>query len=813
MHAAARKRSVGKRLARVGPLPIGAFIFRRVRIGGSAGAPSRNCSPAAVVCALLCCLIIATSLVSTARGAEADDGTFFREKIEPVLKAQCYSCHSAQAKKIQGGLRLDSRAAIERGGDSGPAVVKKKSRESLLIEAIRHEEGLAMPPGKPKLPDSTIADFETWIDAGAVDPRENDPAGENEIGAGRRHWAFQPVTKIEPPSVSAAAWCRSPLDAFLLAKLEGRNWRPAPPASRIDLVRRVTFDLTGLPPTPEEIDAFVNDPLPDSYPRLVDRLLNSRHYGERAATHWLDVVRFAESEGFEYDRTIPDAWRFRDYVIESMSADKPFDRFVTEQIAGDEIQPENPECQTASIFHRLGPVRRNAGNPDIALSRNEVLTERTDILGAAFLGLTVGCARCHDHKLEPISQKDYYRLQAYFAATEEHNIVLAGADEQRDWEARTRRAKDEIDALRAKAKGAEGSAKAKLEEQIEDLEDRLPGPLPTIPATRNVPASRTPIHVLRRGVWEQKGEPVGPRPLSVLVNDDLAELSAEVTNPRTQLAHWLTSPAHPLTSRVIVNRLWQQHFGMGLVKTANDFGVNGERPSHPELLDWLAAALVENGWRLKPIHRLIVLSNAYQQSSDAANATEQNQRDPENRLLWHFPRRRLSAEEIRDAMLAVSGRINHKAGGPSVIVPVDLELVNLLYKPSQWEVTKDAAEHDRRSIYLLAKRNLRLPFLETLDAPTLATSCARRLSTTHAPQALELLNGTLSNDLAGAFARRLEEESPGDREVLVDRAFRLALGRPPFPQERTRSLEFLQEQPLCEFTLALFNVNGFLYVR
>ena len=825
-------------------------------------------------------MVCLTACVSSADSAEQDQTLYFREKIEPVLKSQCYGCHSNQADKVQGGLRLDSRAGLRRGGESGPSVAPGKIGESLLIQAIRHDGGLAMPPKQPKLSDSTIADFVKWVETGAFDPRDGADSDDASSGLkdGLQHWAFQSVKKVDPPSVKDDAWSRSTIDAFVLAKLEERQWQPSPPATRAELIRRLSFDLVGLPPAPEEIEAFVNDPLPDAWPRHVDRLLDSRQYGERAAIHWLDVVRFAETEGYEYDRHIPDAWRYRDFVIDSLSADKPFDQFVREQIAGDEIDPQNPECQTASIFHRLGPIRRNAGNPDIALSRNEVLTERTDIIGAAILGMTVACARCHNHKLEPISQKDYYRLQAYLAATEEHNIVMASADEQRDWEARTRQVKDEIAALRAKARKTEGSEKRQLEEQIEALEDQLPGPLATIPATWNAMQTRTAIHVLRRGVWESKGEPVGPRPPGVLVTDGLSELPADVKNPRTQLAQWLTSRDNPLTARVIVNRLWQQHFGVGLVKTANDFGVKGERPSHPELLDWLAATLVEGGWRLKPIHRLIVLSNTYQQSSDvrdpsatrkqpahsepwpdardpaatrkqpayseplpdardpaatrkqpaysepmpdarenpltpALSPQGRGEGDPENRLLWHFPRRRLSAEEVRDAMLLVSGRINFKMGGPSVIVPVDLELVQLLYKPSQWLVTKDATEHDRRSIYLMSKRNLRLPFLENLDAPALQTSCARRESSTHAPQALELLNGSLSNDLAQAFARRLEQEAQGDADRIVDRAFRLALGRAPFPNERTQSLEFLREQPLHEFTLALFNLNGFLYVQ
>ncbi len=548
--------------------------------------------------------------------------------------------------------------------------------------------------------------------------------------------------------------------------------------------------------------------------RVVDRLLNSPRYGERWAQHWLDVVRFAETEGFEYDRHIPDAWRYRDYVIDSLNRDKPFDRFAIEQIAGDEIAPQDPECLAASTFHRLGPVRRNAGNPDIALSRNEVLTERTDIIGSAFLGLTVGCARCHNHKLEPIAQKDYYRLQAYLAATEEHNVVLASAEEQAAWESKSATCRTEIARLKRQARGASGDERVRLAAKIDDLEDQMPPALATIPSIWNDFSQRTEIHVLKRGVWENKAEAVGPRPLSVLVPDADPELPAGVLDPRTRLAQWLIAPKHPLTARVFVNRLWQQHFGTGLVKTVNDFGTKGDRPSHPELLDWLAATFVENGWRLKPIHRLLVLSSTYRQSSRSPMAAAAGQSDPENRLLWRFNRRRLGAEEIRDAMLAVSGRLNLKAGGPSVMVPVDPDLVRLLFKPRQWQIAGSTSENDRRSIYLIAKRNLRLPFFETFDAPAMLTSCARRESSTHAPQALEMLNGTLSNDLAAAFAVRLERETHGtaDSERLVEHAFRLALGRPPTDPERALGLAFVGDQTTKEFALALFNLNGFLYV-
>jgi hypothetical protein len=766
--------------------------------------------------ALPIALVLATSMARAGDPGEADSARLFREKIAPVLKAECFSCHSADAKKLRGGLRLDSREALLQGGDSGPAVVPGKARESLLVQAIRHQDEIAMPPRKPRLPEPTIADFETWVNAGAVYSAAGDSSssGASPMQVAREHWAFLPVKRPRPPAIADASWVKSPIDAFVLSRLEARRWRPAPTAGRAEWLRRVTFDVLGLPPTPEEIAAFERDQSPMADERVVDRLLDSPRYGERWAQHWLDVVRYAESEGFEYDRHIPDAWRFRDYVIASINRDKPFDRFVIEQIAGDEVAPGDRECQVASIFHRLGPVRRNAGNPEIALSRNEVLTERTDIIGTAFLGLTMGCARCHNHKLEPISQKDYYRLQAYLASTEEHDISLAAESERKAWEETSKKIQSEVKKLQAKSRKATGAEKARLSTEIEMLEDSIPPPPATIPATWNDQAHRTAIHVLKRGVWESKGESVGPRPPSVLVPDGLAELPPDVADPRSRLARWLVSTDHPLTARVIVNRLWQHHFGAGLVKTANDFGTRGDRPSHPELLDWLASTLVENGWRLKPIHRLILLSSTYRQSShptgrDAEAAARQ---DPENRLLWRFNRRRLEAEEIRDAMLAVSGRLNPRAGGPSVMVSVDRPIVQALYKPSQWQVARDPAEHDRRSIYLIAKRNLRLPFFEVFDAPALAASCPRREASTHAPQALELLNGRLANDLAAAFAARLRDETLDAPSQTIHRAYWLAIGRSPTPREEALALEFLRDEPLEEFTLALFNLNGFLYV-
>jgi hypothetical protein len=624
------------------------------------------------------------------------------------------------------------------------------------------------------------------------------------------HWSFRP--RSHPAVPAGTAWVRNPIDAFVLGRLEKAGLRPAPEADRRTLIRRVTFDLTGLPPAPEEMAAFVADPAPDAYERLVDRLLASPHYGERWAQHWLDVVRYAETEGFEYDRHRPGAWRFRDYVIRSFNEDRPFDRFIREQLAGDEIDPENPEMQVAAGFHRLGPVRRNAGNQEVAASRNEVLTERTDVLGAVFLGLTVACARCHDHKFDDVPQADYYRLQAFLAACHEHDVSLASAEARAAWKARAGKLEEEIKQIQKALEIAGPHDRPALQARLAEARRKLPPPLPSIMSVRNVPAERTSIHVLKRGDPARPGKPVGPRFPQALLAAKVPELPADTPNPRTVLARWLTEPDHPLTARVLVNRVWHFHFGTGIVATPNDFGANGSPPSHPELLDWLANEFVAGGWRLKPLHRLLLLSSTYRQASRSPDAPRATSVDPNACLLWRFPRRRLSAEEVRDAMLAVSGRLDGEAGGPSVVPPADRDLVERLYDPGQWAVTPEARAHGRRSIYLIAKRNLRLPLMEVFDQPDLQTSCPRREASTHAAQALELLNGKTSNSLAAAFARRLAAECGPDRARQLERAWLLAAGRPTTAKERDLALRFLEEGSLEEFALALFNLNAFLYV-
>lgn len=638
--------------------------------------------------------------------------------------------------------------------------------------------------------------------------------------AERKHWSFQPRANPVPPSFTTPAdkaWAASPIDAFVLAKLQKEGLRPAPMADRAPLIRRVTFDLHGLPPTPAEIDAFVADKSPKAWEKVIDRLLDSPRYGEQWGRHWLDVVRFAESDGFEYDTHRTDAWRFRDYVIHSFTTDKPYDQFLKEQLAGDEINPKNETLRVASGFNRLGALRKNAGNQEVASSRNEVMTEMTNIVGASMLGVTLGCARCHDHKFDPIRQADYYRVQAYFARTFEDDIALSTPQQQTEWKAVAEPIQKEMKTLQKQMAKADDAQKFRLQKQLDELDEKMPPPLPALYSVTDKSDQVSPTHILARGDYQSKGATVAPRPLGVLLADDVPELPAGIAQPRLKLAEWVTEPSNPLTARVMANRVWHYHFGRGIVATPNDFGRMGVRPTHPELLDYLANQLVEGGWRLKPLHKAILMSSTYRQDSKSPIEVTAAAKDADNKLLWKFSRRRMEAEELRDSVLTLSGDMNLKSGGPSVIVPVDRELINLLYKPSQWAPSRDASDYDRRSVYLLQKRNLRLPFMEVFDSPDLQMSCARREQSTHAPQALELLNGDLSNRAAEAFAARLRTAAPTD-SARVDLAWRLAAGRAPSVKEKSLALKYLSAnssdpKALREFALAVFNLNSFLYIN
>jgi Protein of unknown function (DUF1553)/Protein of unknown function (DUF1549) len=640
--------------------------------------------------------------------------------------------------------------------------------------------------------------------------------------AERKHWAFQPRMHPATPSFADAAdlaWAKSPIDAFVLARMKRESLSPAQKADRATLIRRISLDMVGLPPTPAEVTQFVNDRSPKAWEKVVDRLLASEHYGERWGQHWLDIVRYSDSDGYEYDATRADAWRYRDYVIRAFTNDKPYDRFVEEQLAGDEIAPKEDEALIAAGFNRLGPLRKNAGNQMVASSRNEQLTEMTNIVGAGLLGVTLGCSRCHDHKFDPFRQGDYYRMQGFFAATEADDLVKASEEEQQAWKTKAGPIQADMGRLiKEIAKHKDGAGVTDLQKQLEDKQDELPEPLPSLFTVHDNFATQAEIHILARGDYQNKGERVGMRVPGIFLAEGTPELPGHTQKPRIELAHWIVSPDNPLTARVMVNRVWEYHFGRGIVATPNDFGRMGERPVNPELLDYLANEFVASGWSVKHVQRLILLSNTYQQDSQVSSTARE--KDPDDRYLERFPRLRLDAEQIRDGMLSASGRLNEKTGGPPVMVPLDQTLVNALYKPSQWRPAKNVADYDRRSVYLIAKRNLALPFMQVFDAPDMQVSCPRREASTHAPQALEMLNGEFANTQAQAFADRLLKEAGRNPKRQVELAYRLTTGRPPKPRELHVALAFLTAKAPAEnarareqFAQAMFNLNAFLYMN
>jgi hypothetical protein len=691
--------------------------------------------------------------------------------------------------------------------------------------------------------------------------------------AGRRnYWAFQTPKHPAAPAL-ADPWVRTPIDAFVLEALRAKLLRPSPPASREQLLRRVTLDLTGLPPTPGEADLFLRDASADAYEKLVERLLASPHYGERWALRWLDVVRYADTNGFEVDAERPHAWRYRDYVVSAFNRDKPYDRFLMEQIAGDELWPGDHEALIATGFHRAGPIHLVSGNQDEEMNRQEVLTEMTGGVGAVFLGLTVGCARCHNHKFDPIPQSDYYRLQAIFAATDLKDQPIVSRSEfealeraRKEFGARRKPVQDEIDAIekpyrarlraeklakaepryrevldiprekrtkeqQALAKEAEAQIKLYWDEVVnalapEDRERRAalrrrlheidydhPDPVASAYAVANMEKA-PPTHILKVGSHKHRLGEVGPGFPRVIAFQGTPPPEGPAGR-RSALARWLASPENPLTARVMVNRIWQFRMGTGLVATPNDFGVLGQRPTNAKLLDWLATEFVARGWSVKAIDRLIVTSSVYRQS--AAHRAAAARIDPENKLYWRMNRRRLEGEAIRDAVLAVSGTLNPRMGGKPVKAPIEPEVYDLIFTEGEpdnlWPVDRDPREHRRRSLYLLNKRTVRSPFLANFDQPDAMTSCPVRPASTHALQALSLMNSDPMRAQAGEFARRLERECGADPDCRVRRAYRLALARAPRAVESSMAKAFFAEGGSFEdFCLALVNRHEFVYI-
>ena len=804
-------------------------------------------------------------------GGAFSAGTQAKRAEEPalaLLEAHCVKCHGG--KKAKGGLDLTQRATLLQGGESGAAIVSGKPESSLLMQSVRHAKEPFMPHKLPKLPDDAIELLADWIKAGAPYSRAlNKAGGSSTTGraefsiteADRKHWAFQPVKRPPVPLVrNSNLEIRNSIDSFIFAKLVERRLTPAPSARKEQLIRRVTFDLIGLPPTPREIDAFTADDSPQAYEKLLDRLLASPHYGERWGRHWLDLARFAESDGFEHDAIRPHSWRYRDYVVRSFNADKPYDRFVREQVAGDELWPDDPDAIIATSFNLLGPDMVDSA--DQVQRRHNTLNDMTDTTALAFLGLTIGCARCHDHKFEPLPQRDYYRLQAFFTpAAFKREVPVPTRDDRAKHEAallqyneRTRAEQLEIAALEAPSRARLFEAKLKklsaeaqaahrtpadqrsaeqsnlaleTEAMVEILDkdvvnaldaDRRarhrellaelkkftrPPPLPLSMALQNGGAPAVAF-ILNRGEYSQPGEEVTAGFPAVLPARAVPVQPGKAR--RTVLADWLTSRDNPLTARVMVNRIWQHHFGRGLVQTPSDFGTHGLKPTHPELLDWLAAEFVDQGWSVKRMHKLILMSAAYRQSG---NATPETRRlDPENQFYSRWSRLRLEGEVIRDSLLAIAGKLNPAMGGPGVSPPVPADILKG-YKG--WSVSANPEDHSRRSIYIFARRNLRFPFLEVFDAPDNNLSCPARERSTSAPQSLTLLNADEVLAAAKALAARVANEAVSTDE-RISLAYRLTLGRRPAEEELALAHQFLVQSPMNELCRALFNLNAFLYV-
>jgi cytochrome c553 len=810
---------------------------------------------------LIVAFLLAQAPVAEA-APNAEDLAFFETSVRPVLVEHCGKCHGAT--KQWASLRLDSRDAFLKGGDSGPAIVPGQPDESLLIQAVRQtDENLKMPP-EGRLTDRQIADLVRWVERGAAFPQTAATAGRTRDP---NHWAFQPRAAVVPPNVTHAEQVRTPVDRFLLQRLEAEGLALASETDRATLLRRVSFDLTGLPPTPGEIAAFLADERPDAYDRVVDRLLASPAYGERWGRHWLDVARYADSNGLDENVCHGNAWRYRDWVVSAVNADLPFDEFLVQQLAGDLLmtssEGQRQSYLTATGFLTIGP--KVLAEVDEAKMRMDIVDEQIEAVGRAFLGLTLGCARCHDHKFDPIQTSEYYALAGVFKSTKTmdqytkvakwHENPLPG-DEARQVESAfgeqlrgrrqaLRQAVDQAnaaarEALRAEqAAGAAGGAATPPEPTAEQLEAKYPeetkGALkkqreelaafekagPEVPTAMGVTEDAViDVAVHLRGNPLKLGEVV-TRSVPAVFRGAVPPQFFSHESGRRQLAQWLTDPRHPLTSRVIVNRVWRWHFGRGLVRSTDNFGLLGELPSHPELLDWLANWFVAEGWSLKELHRLLVTSAVYRQSSTAS--PEGLEKDPENRLYGRADVRRLEAESVRDALLAAGDQLEQQLGGSL------LKVKNRAYFFDH--TSKDLTDYtsDRRSLYLPVVRNNVYDLFQLLDYPDAAVPSGDRATTTVAPQALLMLNSDFVMQSADRLAARLLAGEGSDADRIAALWLR-AYGRSPTAGEVSESLQYLGElertlaagQPagaevrrqawnvLCHTTVA---ANEFVYLR
>ena len=827
--------------------------------------PARKAHPSwfspSVCSALVVSLLQVVGISGPASIARGDGGTsFFEKNIRPLLAEKCDGCHSKQSKKLKGGLRLDHRDGWLKGGDRGPAIEPGKPQSSLLIQAVRYvDEDLKMPP-KGKLSAREIALLTQWVAMGAPDPRTGEvsaPAKARiDIEQGRNFWAFRPPVEPPCPPVKDAVWPRSPLDRFILSALEAKGLKPAPPADRRTLIRRATFDLTGLPPTPQEIDAFLADESPDAFAKVVDRLLASPRYGERWGRHWLDVARYADSNGLDENVAYGNAWRYRDYVIAAFNHDKPFDRFLSEQIAGDLLPPDQEELKNhertiATGFLALGA--KVLAEVDETKMEMDIVDEQIDTVGRAFMGLTLGCARCHDHKFDPIPTTDYYALAGVFRSTQtmesfkkvarwrEYPLLTAKdrarlaelekqvAARKHSIEALIGRSNEQLQASRGKdfvlpkdptpLYSQETRAELKrLRADLNELE-KSRGSFPTAMGVTEGHVANVRVHI--RGSHLALGEEVARR-VPMVLSASAPPVFSTSQSGRLELARWLTNPEHPLTSRVIVNRIWRWHFGRGIVSTPDNFGALGERPSNPALLDWLARKFITGGWSVKSMHRMIMNSITYQLSAN--HDPKAAEVDPENRLQWRFSPRRLEAEAIRDALLAVSGTLDRTMTGSL------LQVENRAYFFDHTSKDRTNYKTLRRSVYLPIVRNHLFDLFDLFDYSEAGVSSGDRATTTVAPQALFMMNSELVAQAAQDLAASLLASTSADDQGRIGQLYVRAYGRPPKPAEIARAIAFLSRysqalsalepasgdrrllawQALCQMVLA---ANEFVYLE
>ena len=734
----------------------------------------------------------------TAFGQNAEGIAFFETRIRPLLAENCYSCHSSKLAKPMGGLSLDSRAGTLRGGLTGvPAVVPGKPDESWILTALRQTGSLKMPPGR-KLEAGQIDAVAEWIKMGAPDPRGDDgprPLSSYDWDKVRQHWAFRPVQDPPVPRVASAEWRLSPIDAFIKSRLDSEKLIPQPRASRLALIRRVTYDLIGLPPTPEEVDAFLKD---GSLEKVVDRLLASQQYGEKWGRHWLDVVRYADTAGDNADFPVPSMYRYRNWVIAAFNRDQPYDQFLREQLAGDILADRTnvEDYQQKNIATGYLANSRRFGSR--ANEFHLTIDDTIDNLGKGILGLTVACARCHDHKFDPIPTADYYGLYGIFKSTRYAHAGTEIYPHTYGFAALNPAQSPELDRLELELSGLDNriedmkagrikfatpEERRKAEQENRDRVRKLHAEYPYLAKAYAVSEGKpADARILVRGEPQTLG-PTVPRGFLTILGGQ--KLPPDVTGSgRLQLAAWITDPKNPLVARVMANRVWGWHFGRGLVATPDDFGSRGEAPSHPELLDYLASRFVEGGWSVKKLHRLIVLSRAYQAASAPAAET-----DPNNVFLSRFPRRRLTAEEIRDSLLAVSGNLDPSPGGEH---PFTKEVTWRYTQHTPFNAKDADFEHNKRSVYLMQQRIRRQPFLDLFDGPDPNAETGVRPLTTTALQALYAMNDAFFHTQAASLAARVKTAAPSDAGRLRH-AFRLLYGRAPEKDEIRDMTKFLAE--------------------